>query len=436
MFVRNSLYKKTNMRLCIGASYLIVLAFFLIPGCDTARHSAIEAKSPYLDSLTNALDSFSRNSLIPGFSVCIANDKGIIYARGFGMADVKNQKTFTPSTIHGVASVSKTFVALGIMKLVEQKKLSLDEPINSILPYKIINPHFPGIPITVRHLVTHTSTVIDDAFVPYYIGEADICIIDDDPGYDSLPAYILPNLAYMRMGKMITLDEHVRKYTLPGEKWYTDSTFLQKMPGQFFQYSNLGAAIAARIVEIRSGMSFEEFTRLYIFEPLDMKNTGWNLRGMNPDLVSLLYVQNDERSPSGVVEYPQYHMTNFPVSGLKTNAIDLGNYLVEMIRGFQGNGKLLDTASYQALFQPQLNCENLDREDARDLHDKFNMATLWSVSSTGYRLHFGGNTGVYSFIYFNPRTKFGALGFCNLRDGSFGKILSIVHQYEQKISGI
>jgi CubicO group peptidase (beta-lactamase class C family) len=239
----------------------------------------------------------------------------------------------------------------------------------------------------------------------------------------------------MRMGKMITLEEHIRKYTVRGEKWYTDSTFLQKMPGEYFQYSNLGAAIAARIVEIKSGTSFEEFTRHHIFEPLGMKNTGWNVHSLNTGLLSKMYVQNDERSPTGVVEYPQYHMTGFPVSGLKTNAIDLGNYLVEMIRGYEGKGKLLDKASYMALFQPQLNCENLNRQDTRDFNDKFNVATLWSVSSTGYRLHFGGNTGVYAFVYFNPETKSGALAFCNLRDGSFGEILSIVHQFEQRISG-
>jgi CubicO group peptidase (beta-lactamase class C family) len=403
--------------------------------CHPSRQITNDGKSRYSDSLTNALDSFSRTSLIPGFSVSIVNDSGIVYTRGFGMADLRNREAFTSLTIHAVASVSKTFVALSIMKLVEQKKLSLDEPINSILPYKIVNPYFPGIPITVRHLVTHTSTIIDDAFVPYYIGEADICIIDDDAGYDSLPTYLLPNLEYMRMGKMITLDEHTRKYTLRGEKWYTDSTFLQKMPGEYFQYSNLGAAIAARIVEIRSGTSFEEFTRHHIFEPLGMKNTGWNIHNLNSDLLSKIYVQNDERSPNGVVEYPQYHMTNFPVSGLKTNAIDLGNYLVEMIKGYEGIGKLLDKASYQVLFQPQLNDAHLDLQDTRDFNDKFNVATLWSVSATGYRLHFGGNTGVYAFVYFNPETKSGALAFCNLRDGSFGEILSIVHRYEKRISG-
>jgi CubicO group peptidase (beta-lactamase class C family) len=390
---------------------------------------AIEAKS-YSDSLTTALNSFAEKSLIPGFAVSIVNDKGIIYSKGFGYANIKDSIAFTPLTINWVASISKTFIALSVMKLVEERKLSLDDPINSILPYKIINPYYPNSPITVRHLLTHTSTLIDDAFIPYYIGEADICILNDSKAYDSLPAYLQPNLEYYRMGKKISLDDNIRKYTQPGGKWYTDSTFLQKEPGQYFQYSNLGASIAARIVEIKSSMTFIEFTRKYIFEPLKMNNTAWNFEDLDPKLVSRIYAHNDDQKPTGVVEHPQYYMTNYPVSGLKTNAIDLGNYLIEMIRGFEGEGSLLKKSSYQTLFQPQLNCEGLNKSDSTIFNDKFNLAALWSVSATDFRLHFGGNTGVYAFIYFNPKTQRGALAYCNLRDNSFGELLHIVSKYE------
>ena len=297
------------------------------------------------------------------------------------------------------SSISKTFVALSILKLVEAKKLDLDDPINSILPYKINNPYYPNSPITVRHLLTHTSTIIDDAFIPYYIGEADICIINDNKKYDSLPAYLLPNLEYYRMGTRISLDEHIRKYTQPNAKWYTDSTFLKKEPGQYFRYSNLGASIAARIVEIKSNMTFIEFTRKYIFEPLKMRNTEWNFENLDPDLVTKIYAHNDEKKPTGVVEHPQYYMTNYPVSGLKTNAVDLSSYLKEMIKGSAGKGKLLKNSLYKTLFQPQLNCDGLNKRDSTIFNGKYNIATLWSVTATGIVLHFGGNTGVYAFIY-------------------------------------
>jgi CubicO group peptidase (beta-lactamase class C family) len=282
-------------------------------------------------------------------------------------------------------------------------------------------------------LITHTSTIIDDAFVPYYIGEADICIVNDSKKYHSLPAYLLPNLEYYRMGKKISLDEHILKYTQPGANLYTDSTFLKKAPGTFFQYSNLGASIAARIVEIKSNLSFADYTRKTIFEPLNMELTGWNFEDLDPALVSRIYAHNDEVAPSGVVEHPQYYMTNYPVSGLKTNAIDLSSYLVEMIRGFKGEGKLLSKKSSQMLFQPQFEGEGLNRSDSATFNDRFSIATLWSVSAEGYRMHFGGNTGVYTFLYFNPKTNSGALAISNLRDNSFGEVLTLVHRYEKAI---
>lgn len=412
---------------------LLIATTLLTINCSTAKRTVTIKANTYTDSLTIALNSFAKKSLIPGFSVSIVNNKNILYSKGFGLANIKDSIAFTPLTINWVASISKTFVALSVLKLAEEKKLNLDDPINSILPYKINNPYYPKIPITVRHLITHTSTIIDDAFVPYYIGEADICIIDDNKKYDSLPAYLLPNLEYYRMGKRISLDEHIRKYTQPKAKWYTDSTFLKKEPGKYFQYSNLGASIAARIVEIRSNMPFIDFTKKYIFEPLKMKNTGWNFEDLNANLVTKIYAHNDEQKPTGVVEHPQYYMTNYPVSGLKTNAIDLSSYLIEMIKGFEGKGKLLNSNSYQTLFKPQLNCEGLNKSDTSIFNGTYNIATLWSVTASGIVLHFGGNTGVYSFLYFNPKTKKGALAYCNLRDNSFGELLTIIKKYEEKM---
>lgn len=411
---------------------LIIVTTLLMTRCNSTKKATNNNSNYYSDSLTIALNNFSKKSLIPGFSVSIVNDKEVLYTKGFGLSNIKDSIPFTPLTINWVASISKTFVALSIMILIEENKLNLDDPINSILPYKINNPYYPNIPITVRHLLTHTSTIIDDAFVPYYIGEADICLINDSKKYDSLPEYLKPNLEYYRMGKKISLDENIRKYTQPKAKWYTDSTFLKKEPGKYFQYSNLGASIAARIVEIKSNMSFIDFTKKYIFEPLKMKNTGWNFEDLNQNLVTKIYAQNDEQKPTGVVEHPQYYMTNYPVSGLKTNAIDLSNYLIEMIKGFKGKGKLLNSNSYQILFKPQLNCDGLNKDDTSIFNDKYNIATLWSVSASGTVFHLGGNNGVYAFIYFNPKSKKGALAYCNLRDNSFGELFTIIKAYEEK----
>jgi CubicO group peptidase (beta-lactamase class C family) len=335
---------------------LIIISVFLLSNCKTIKNSVDNAETAkikyYKDSINTALETFSKRSLIPGFSVAIVDEKRLLYSRGFGYSDIKNKIAFDDQTINWVASISKTLVGLSIMKLVEQKKLELDDPINSILPYKIINPYFPNKQITVRHLVTHTST-LTDFFEPYTVGEADICL-EKEGNYNDLPAYLQPNITWFRLGKKISLDENIRKFTQPKEKWYSDSSFLKKEPGSYFQYTNLGASIAARIVELRSNMSFIDFTKKYIFDPLKMSNTAWNFQDLDPKLISKIYAPNDENNPTAVVEHPQYYMTNYPVSGLKTNANDLAKYLIEMINGFDGKGKLLNNDSYKRLFTPQL----------------------------------------------------------------------------------
>ena len=381
--------------------------------------------------LTNELNDVRKKSLIPGFAVSIVNEKGILYSKGFGISNIKENVAFTPLTINWIASVSKTFVALSVMKLAEQGKLSLDEPINSILPYKIVNPYYPNTPISVRHLVTHTSSMTDE-FSPYTAGEADV-VLENETDSTKVPVYIQPNVDWHKMSKKISLDENIRKYTQPNGKWYSVDTFLKTEPGTRFQYSNLASSIAARIVEERSGMSFIEFTKKYIFKPLKMKNTAWDFADLNSKLVSKIYVQNDEKKPTGVAEYPQYYMTNYPVSGLKTNITDLGKYVIEMIKGYNGKGKLLNKQTYQLLFEPQLNSKYLPKLDLTSIPKNENMSVFWSISKDGEYYHLGGNIGVYSFIKFNPKTKTGSLAISNLRDDSFGDVQDTVYKYEKNM---
>jgi CubicO group peptidase (beta-lactamase class C family) len=408
--------------------HTIGVIFILAFGFVFFTHAQDKTKN-IRNSLTDELKDFRKKSLIPGFSVSIVNDKGVLYSKGFGVSNLRENTAFTPLTINWIASVSKTFVALSIMKLVEQGKVSLDDPINSILPYRIVNPHYPNAPITVRHLVTHTSS-LTDKFSPYTVGEADV-VLENDADSTKVPDYIQPNVDWHKMGKKISLDENIRKFTQPTGKWYSLDTFLTSNPGTHFQYSNLASSIAARVVEEKSGMSFIEFTKKYIFKPLKMKNTAWNFAELNPELVSKIYVQNEEKKPTGVAEYPQYYMTGYPVSSLKTNITDLGKYVIEMIKGFNGKGKLLNKQTYQILFERQLNSKHLPTIDLTSIPKNENMSVFWSITNGGEYYHLGGNLGAYSFIKFNPKTRTGSLAIANLRDDSFGDVQEILYEYEK-----
>ncbi|MCT4624369.1 MAG: beta-lactamase family protein, partial [Schleiferiaceae bacterium] len=112
--------------------------------------------------LDSTLQYINQSNPITGFSVAVTSADSAYFIDGFGLANVEDQVSYTSKTTQPIASVSKTFIGVSIMMLVDQGKLNLDETVNSILPYSLVNPHHPEKEIRVRHLVTHTSGLTDD----------------------------------------------------------------------------------------------------------------------------------------------------------------------------------------------------------------------------------------------------------------------------------
>lgn len=417
----------------IYVGLLLVFQLGCMEGGSEHQRKELTKYDPILDSLSTALQRIADSSLIPGFAAAIVTDEQVLYNRGFGFSDVATGRPFTSSSVNSVASISKTFIGMAILQLVEKGKLQLDEPINNILPYTIINPHFPDIPITVRHLVTHTSS-LDQEFDPEEVGESTIILIDSFTVTPETPVGLKKEIAYYKLGKFISIDDHIRNFTQPSGKWYSKDNFMAHAPGSRFNYTNLGALVAARIVEIRSGMSFDAYTQQYIFQPLHMTHTAWNYRSLQNSSVSIIYTVDDKNAPSRVLPHPKYEMTDYPVGGLKSNIDDLTVYLREIIRGYQGKGLLLRPESYQLLLNPQLPDSCFESRNDYLFNDQYNVGVFWAVSAPGYRMHNGGTIGVYSFIYFDPSTGVGVTAFCNLPHSDFGKIRDTLHKYAQAMS--
>ncbi|MEZ5174177.1 MAG: serine hydrolase domain-containing protein [Bacteroidia bacterium] len=96
----------------------------------------------------------------PGFAVTVLINDSVGYQQSFGQADFENNKAYTNQTTQPIGSISKTFVAAAIVKAIEQD-LHSETAINDILPAEIINPQIPDAVIKVKHLVTHTSGLLD-----------------------------------------------------------------------------------------------------------------------------------------------------------------------------------------------------------------------------------------------------------------------------------
>ncbi|MBN2199118.1 MAG: serine hydrolase [Candidatus Aminicenantes bacterium] len=174
----------------------------------------------------------------PGCSVAVLRDGRVVFARGYGLADLEHDVPITPETVFEAGSVAKQFTAASLLLLAAEGKLSLEDDVRVTLPEV---PDF-GRPITLRHLLTHTSGLRDQ--------------------------WNLLNLAGRPTGLAVhTMEEILHLVSRQRE--------LNFMPGDDHLYCNTGYALAAWIVLRASGRSLADFTRERIFEPLGMDRTRW-----------------------------------------------------------------------------------------------------------------------------------------------------------------
>jgi CubicO group peptidase (beta-lactamase class C family) len=228
------------------------------------------------NELTEKLTAISKETDFNGFGVALTNDKEVLYKNGFGIANIESKQSYTENTIQNIASVSKTFIGIAILKAQELGKLKLDDPINKYLPFKVFNPKFPEIPITIRHLVTHTSSIIDGkAYMERTIVLKDTNNLANNLKIDISPTHFNPP------SSKISIEEFLTNVLNTNGKWYLKDGFSEKKPGEIYEYSNVGATLAALVLEKATGISYDKFTTRYILEPLKMKASGWNFNSID-----------------------------------------------------------------------------------------------------------------------------------------------------------
>lgn len=370
---------------------LLVLVLLLVFSCQKENNGSDSLS----ESLTARLDSLYEANVYRGFSVAVVNEDGLLYNRGFGFADVAAGRPYTEETIINIASVSKVFVGVALIKARDLGLLDLDDPISNYLPFTVENPYHPDVPITLRHLATHTSSIVDgDLYL-----ETDYINKDDVPIGPALQEryksyYQNPSTAWM------PLDEYLRKLLQEEGEWYADSTYADRVPGALYAYSNIGTALCALVIQSAAGMPFYAFTDQHIFTPLGMSATGWRFEDVDMAAYSRLYLDDSV--------LPYYKILSYPDGALISSSTDLGLFLSELIRGYNGNGTLLTSAGYDELFKSQLNDAQLDGREG------FN-AGLFLEKYLEYNDigHSGGDPGVNTLMFFDSETHTGRLMILN-----------------------
>ncbi len=371
--------------------------------------------------LTKDLEQIYAQGHINGFSVAIVNQDGILFEKGLGYSDRQENKKYTKNTIQNIASISKTFIGIALLKAQELGKLNLDDPINKYLPFKVTNPYFPNTSITIRQLTTHTSSIKD----PSRYEKSGYVLKEKNNGKAKV------NSNFRSPDEIIEHGQFLKEILNTEGKWYKKKNFLNNQPGKKFEYSNIAAGLAAFVLENATGESFSEFTKTHIFKPLKMSQSGWFFHEVDFSKHTKLYSNKE-------TELAFYRLVNYPDGGLITSSADLGKYLVELITGYMENGKILNKESYKELFKPQLTDENHEKRNEGPYNDEYNMGVFMGISAQGQIGHTGGDPGVATYMFFNTKTKVGKILFVNTdlnKEGvkEFIDIWRKLEEYEVKL---
>ena len=250
-------------------------------------------------TLATALDAYLVEESFNGVSLIASGDEIILF-NSYGLANVENQEPLTVDYQFQIASVSKSFVAVSILQLVEARKLTLDQTIDK---------YFPDMPnakeITIHQLLTHTSGL--------YSG-------DDLTNYS----------------EVTSVEEIISPAFQPSNLYYEE-------PGTYSIYSNLGYDVLGAIVEKVSGMPYEKYLEENILIPADMTQSGLNIEGNALEKLATAYNGNIEENYEAKVLHPSF---GYSSGGLHSTAMDLYKY----DRALKSNS-LISQQSYDLMTQ-------------------------------------------------------------------------------------
>lgn len=307
-------------------------------------------------------------------SIAVIKDYKLEWTKAYGFADVSEKRAATPQTLFQAASISKSINSLGILKLVQEGKLSLTDDINSYLkdwkfPYDSVSK---GKKITIAQLLSHTAGLSIGGFGGYQIRK-------------DLPTTIQ------------TLDG-----LLPSNSGAVRSVF---EPGLKFQYSGGGTTITQLILENVTGEKYEDYIGKNILTPLNMTESSFNQppSERKTKLLATGYHGNGKKVEGKYHIYPEK-----AAAGLWTNPSDLAKYIIETQLSLLGNSNKILA---KELSEQRLN-DNLG-------------VFLNDLKGTKYFCHSGGNEG---FVCYYEGSLEGGNGIVVMTNGrNFGMVQEIVN---------
>jgi N-acyl-D-amino-acid deacylase len=268
----------------------------------------VDSKLALYDDL---MTSFVRDHEPPGAALAVSYHGRLVYARGFGFADLEKQEPVQPVSLFRIASLSKPFTSAAVMRLVQQGKLKLDD---LVFPILNLEPHLERgarvdlriYDIRVHHCLQHTAGW------------------DRSKSFDPMSARTAEKVAKSLSVPLPIDPEQIIRYTL-GKPLDSD-------PGSKYAYSNFGYCVLGRVIEAVSGKSYDEFVSDHILAPVGIRSMR---QGKN-----LL----KDRAPGEVRYYDSEKRTGRAISGPKIGDQVPLPYGVECIETMDANGGWIASA--------------------------------------------------------------------------------------------
>ncbi|MCL1920094.1 MAG: beta-lactamase family protein [Kiritimatiellaeota bacterium] len=267
------------------------------------------------------LKSLTDREVLAGAVTLVADKEKVLEVAASGWADIAAQRPMAPDAVFWIASQTKGITGAALMMLVDEGKVSLDDPITKYIPKlkdlwvteKMEGDRLTVVktktPVTVRQVMSHTGGF-------QFLSPLEQKI-DDMPLREKMSVYALTPLA--------------------------------AEPGTKYQYSNIGINIAGYIIEVASGMPYEAFMRTRLFEPLGMADTTFWLTAEQEARLAKNYRPSADRSrleqcPVGFVSYPftdREKRYAEPGGGLFSTAHDVARFCRMLLNGGTHEGKRL-----------------------------------------------------------------------------------------------
>jgi len=370
--------------------YLIIITLFFVYSCNEdikqpeKNHISIGEKGKKLDSLlipyVNELRNLTDNQA--GLAIGVTKGDETIFAYCFGYSNIEEQKKVDFNTVFHIASVSKPFVAFSIAKLLEQKKLSLEDKLIDLIPeFKMTGSGYDL--ITVKHILTHSSGI---------------------PANISPDDWTNPSFGNKALEENL---EIIKTKTLEFE------------PGTQFSYSNSAFDILGLVISRISGKQFSDFVSTEILVPAGMNNTTYKRKDQNiPQNLAMSYsygIETQDWQP-----YP-YNEKLFPSSGILTSLTDMLKWTkINLGKGKFNDKTILQEKYFNLLIEPHYETP---------WGDKIGLSWfLQSYLDKPIIMHQGQDTGFESIVYLYPKENISIVVMANRDFSRTGRIVNAISE--------